>query len=371
LALVMIGCAGPERDAWRGVRLPPGLADLEVEAAYGLPTGQFLLLGATRSAAGTPAPAMWQVEPRANEWKRYATRTSDIDGRNTRLVAVAAANGGTVAALGFAVGFAHGNARPVLWQTVGDATLEESRLDRELFGGPRGMTVRALAASELGYFATGTWSNRGTERQVAQVWRARALPEWERLEDEPSRLSAVGEQLWGEDVAATASRVVVVGWGEYHAAGGVPDPMDAAAWSSTDGVTFTRAPALRSRGRQAMQFVEATPGGFTAVGSAGGDVVLWTSVDGLAWRGPRTVTRAAVATGTVAAGGTVYVATSGRSGSQLWAAAGGTAEEVPLPASLRGDRVVLAVAGDRLLVVGKGTGRDAGAAQRAVVRLLR
>jgi hypothetical protein len=91
-----------------------------------------------------------------------------------------------VAALGFAVGFAHGNALPVLW-TADDESFDEPRLDRELFGGPRGMTVRGLAAAELGFFATGTWSHRGSERQVAQVWRATRLPDWERLSDEESR----------------------------------------------------------------------------------------------------------------------------------------------------------------------------------------
>jgi hypothetical protein len=359
LAVVPVGCR-PQANAkvsWTEFELPPALAHAEVESAQGLPGGDVLVAGAVRTKAGSPSPVLWRGDLRTGTWRQYSMHPTDIDGENARLVAVAGRERSDIGVLGFAIGFAHGNARPVLWKESGPSTLEESRLERELFGGPRGMTVRALAASELGFFATGTWSNRGTERQVAQVWHAAQLPDWERLGDEPSRLSAPGEQLWGEDIVATGKRVVMVGWAEYHARGGVEDPMDAAAWSSADGTTFVRSDDLRSPGRQSMHFVEAVPTGFLAVGEADGAVVTWFSADGVAWGRPSPVVPHARATTTATSGSIVYIATSDADGSKLWTV-GTATRELPLPESFgKKDSPVLTVAGDRLLVLGNGEHR--------------
>ncbi len=115
----------------------------------------------------------------------------------------------------------------------------------------------------------------------AMIWHSQNAVDWQR-EEEQASLGGPGTQV----IAALASGpagLVAVGW---EKAG---DDLDAAAWTSSDGLVWTRvnAAALGGEGNQGMNAVLAVGNGFIAVGweEVGEEAraAVWTSPNGRSW----------------------------------------------------------------------------------------
>jgi hypothetical protein len=283
IAAALVGCS--RHASWQRADFPtePGETVSGLVAGRG-PGSPWLAVG-SREAPDGPQPRWWSGGTSGQAWRRGALAFDPIseDGKHSRLVS-AARLGSTTAAVGYAVSGTHGNRRPVLWVLDG-TSLRETYLLRELFGGPRIMTIGRMSAGPPGFVVTGTRTGAG-DRQTAQVWTTTKPPDWARVDDQPA-LASTGphELVWGFDVAASPSgAVVVVGRADEYGNGGT-NPTDAAAWYSADGRTWQRAtpPAFNRPGRQELDRVAATDQGFVAVGSDGGDLAVWTSRDGASW----------------------------------------------------------------------------------------
>ena len=101
------------------------------------------------------------------------------------------------------------------------------------------------------------------------------------------------------------------------------DGQGAAAWTSADGISWTKAPTGPGFGGAVMTAVTVRDGHFSAVGSDGSGALAWSSPDGLSWTldasgdayaGDKALGVAAGSTATVAVG-------SSRDGAAIWSAA--------------------------------------------------
>jgi hypothetical protein len=357
----VVGCSRP--NSWQRADFPSEPGDAVAGLVAGTGPGQPWLAVGSREGPGGPQPRWWSAAGPGGAWHRGALAFDPIseDGKHSRLLS-AARLGSTTAAIGYAVGGTHGNRRPVLWVLDGPS-LRETYLLRELFGGPRIMTIGSMAAGPHGFFVTGTRTGAG-DRQTAQVWTAAKPPDWTRIDDQPA-LASTGphELVWGFDVAASpAGPVVVVGRADEYANGGT-NPTDAAAWYSADGRAWRRAtpPAFNRPGRQELDRVAATAHGFVAVGRDRGDLAVWKSKDGASWVEARWFKNVPVGPTTpmsVASDGTVAVVIHHQNVLVVKASDGSTVDELHVGRAVQAVEVasggvdqVLAVTTDRGVAV--------------------
>lgn len=144
--------------------------------------------------------------------------------------------------------------------------------DSAIFGGSGEQEIRDVTRGESGLVAVGLDSSRsGID---AAVWTSADGLVWARV-PHVALLGGPGNQEM-RSVTATASGFVAVG----------SDQSDAAVWMSSNGLAWARAPELAilgGPGRQEMRSVTAGGPGLVAVGLDGADAAIWTSPDGLAW----------------------------------------------------------------------------------------
>jgi len=282
LAVALALLAGPScshSPVWQRADFPtaPG----ETVAAV-LPGRPWAAVGSLETKDG-PQPRWW-TSADGRHWRRAPMAFGPIseDGRHSRLVSIAR-TGSTTAALGYAVSAIHGNRRPTLW-VLDHGALRETYLERELFGGPRILSIGRMSAGPRGFLVSGTRTG-ATGRQTAQVWWATSPPDWHRVDDQPFLASNDHEQVWGNDVASSPTRDVMVGRGDEFGNGGV-NPTDIAAWYSDDGRHWTRAidSSDVQPGRQELDRVVWNGHVFFAVGSDHDKLTLWDSTDGADWR---------------------------------------------------------------------------------------
>jgi hypothetical protein len=121
---------------------------------------------------------------------------------------------------------------------------------------------------------------RGGPGFVAVGWRELRLAVWTSFNGREWALAPDlpgGQGFEGRDVVERSGTLVMVG--------GLIAGGRAAAWTSTDGVTWRPAEASASFAAGSMVTVIATPSGLLAVGSRNvDDAGVWTSADGRAWR---------------------------------------------------------------------------------------
>ena len=163
---------------------------------------------------------------------------------------------------------------PTNWSPVYD--------DPGIFGGQGDQWMSAVAAHGRGWIAVG-YDTTGGDADAA-LWTSSDGLIWNRNARDEAVFGGDGEQTMG-DVAVGTGRVVVVG---TDTSGG---DSDAAVWTSSDGVSWTRIPhdeaTLGGDGEQAMLAVVVGGPGFVTVGSdasgGDGDIAVWTSPDGVTW----------------------------------------------------------------------------------------
>jgi hypothetical protein len=153
--------------------------------------------------------------------------------------------------------------------------------DEVVFGGVRIQEMESIASGEPGLVAVG-WDESGEDTDGA-VWTSADGISWVRVPDD--------EAVFGGEGVQTINYVIVGGPG-LVAVGmdGPDDNINAAVWTSPDGITWTQVPpdesSLGGDGEQSMWGVTRGGPGLVAVGmdeSVDGDAAVWTSADGISW----------------------------------------------------------------------------------------
>ena len=212
---------------------------------------------------------------------------------------------------------AEGSFDAAVWYSVDGVTWNRVPHDEAVFGGDRHQRMNSVVAFGSGFLAVGSDGDEpgapgptfpgvyqsGPSETHAAVWRSDDGINWARV----SHVDAFGEPDGGavmSDVALDGSRLVAVGlaygqvepfatyrWGgdgEPAAPRDVDIDVDAAVWTSVDGVSWSRVHADNEAFggdtiRQSMIAVTAGGPGFVAVGQEGFDILgydEWTPVPG-------------------------------------------------------------------------------------------
>jgi hypothetical protein len=236
--------------------------------------------------SNTVRPAVW-TSPDGCAWRRAEVVPVTPDGQRTGFSAVAR-RGRLVAALGRSYSQVHGNIRPTLWRSDGDAPLREVELPRELFGGERGITMDGLVALPQSFLATGAYVGPDGNAAV-QVWRSTDGADWVRLPLGRAQSSSRTEQLLPRGIAAGAGGSLIVGT-SFQLGGDAG--FDAAAWYAPAAAQQWQRADLSGTGLDGggdQRLAAATPlgAGFVVVGmvESGGGFQLRSAVspDGIGW----------------------------------------------------------------------------------------
>ena len=210
------------------------------------------------------------------------------------------------------------------WQRVSDPSGE--------FGGTNTQSISQVIAGGPGLVAVGSdWSNGDSD---AAVWVSSDGSSWHRVDD--PGLTLPGHQtILG--VITTAEGMVGVGSDDSSG------DLDAAVWTSADGLTWTRVDqeSFGGTGLQRMVAISSAGGsGLVAVGAAqaedpdeGLDAAFWLSEDGLSWGrvtapsfgggGDQAIQAVVVSGSTVIAVGQEFFADTGDFDAAVWESSDG------------------------------------------------
>ena len=231
---------------------------------------------------------LWWTSTDGATWTAGAVDPITADGPSSGFVGIAR-SGTDVAALGQAYSGVHGNARPLVWQRGDDGALHEVPITRELFGGPRAMSVTGIAGDAGGFVASGgyivggTWTG-GTSSVAASVWTSRTGATWARHADDPQLTSSPDEVVLTSAIAAGDGARVIVGTTTPLG----PGPSQPAFWRSTGSDAWTRVPDAAISSDRALSTtlvgVAWSPEvGFVAAGIEDGHAVVFVSHDATQW----------------------------------------------------------------------------------------
>jgi hypothetical protein len=189
-----------------------------------------------------------------------------------------------------------GDADAVVWTSPDRATWSRVPHDEAVFGGDGAQQMFSVTAGGPGLVAVGfdgTLDNN--EEGDAAVWTSPDGLTWSRVPHDEAVFGGAGEQKM-LSVTGAGPGLVAVGY-DWPADN---DLVDAAVWTSPDGITWSRVPHAEAvfggAGEQKMVSVTAGGPGLVAVGSDGavdeffeqieepnGDAAVWTSPDGFTW----------------------------------------------------------------------------------------
>jgi hypothetical protein len=354
----------PTTVTWTDCRLPsaPGALVRAVAAGGdGMPWTAVGQEGGTGNSDPV-RPAVW-TSPDGCAWRRAAIAPVTPDGQRTGFTAVAR-RGRLVAALGRSYSQVHGNIRPTLWRSEAGAPLREVELSRELFGGPRLITMDGLVATPQAFLATGAYL--GPDGNVAvHVWRSTNGADWVRLPPSRTQSGTPAEQLQPRDIAAGATGSAIVGT-SLQVAGDTG--FDGAAWYAPAAARqWQRADlsgtGLAEGGDQRLVAAARLGDGYVAVGAVGStdgfELRSVVSPDGVHWSAGGPLPGQPLPAGSPPAadvaelpGGGVVAGTVAGGRTELWVSPDGrswTPELVP-GGTDRASGVVLGASPDRLVL---------------------
>jgi hypothetical protein len=329
-------------------------------------------------AGGLLAPAEWTSEDGVH-WVRRQVEPVSLDGAADRLLGVAR-YADTAAAVGVTFNHNEGVARPSGWAARAGEPLREARANRELFGGPAGLGVSGVGAGPLGLAILGLRNGSDNHLFIA-VWRSSDGQVWQPPRQDPALTARPAEAPAALGVAVGSSAIVVGGrtvrvndpsdgviWtgvATAPVAGSAPaDPAAPLRWQRVD----PAAAGLGGAGTQEVDRVAWTGSGFVAAGLTGEpgklQLVAWTSRDGLTWSRGSEAPQAGVnrLTSLSADGSGLLAAGTAGSTACLWRSRDGrawTADPLPRDAArLPGLQGAFAATGTgRTLVILQGQGR--------------
>jgi hypothetical protein len=225
----------------------------------GLPRGGFVTVG---YLPPDWVPAAW-TSTDGTAWSIHLMGTTDF----TFPVSLAAGADGTVVAVG------RSQELPVAWTTVDG--IEWSRHSVPVLDGDVAERMTAVAAGRHGYVAAGSVGPEIFERH-ARFWTSADGSDWQPVPDDPIAFANAEVRAitkFGDGFVA----VGVVGSAQQHSG--------AVAWSSADGVRWTRVDDPSFVAGLAVSVVTSPTGGLVAVGSdlERHEAFVWMSPDGRRW----------------------------------------------------------------------------------------
>lgn len=226
----------------------------------GLPAGGFVAVGYVPPGW---VPAAW-TSSAGDTWSIHPMGTTDF----TFPVSLAAGVDGTVVAVG------RSGQMPVAW-TSGDGVAWQRHAVPVLGGSDVAERMTAVVSSERGYLAGGSVGPELFERH-ARFWTSPDGIDWQTVPDDPVAF-------------ANAEVRAITTFGDGFVAVGVvvaaQEPSGAVAWTSVDGLTWTRVDDPSLADGIAVAVAAAPFGGLVAVGSDldRREAVAWTSRDGRHW----------------------------------------------------------------------------------------
>ena len=168
-----------------------------------------------------------------------------------------------------------------VWTSVDGVSWSRVAHDEVVFGGVGDQAMESVTVGGPGLVAVGLDFSGGDED--AAVWTSVDGASWSRVAHDEAVFGGVGDQEM-ESVTVGGPGLVAVGWE-------VLNDVDAAVWTSVDGLSWSRVAdnetILGGSAPQAMESVTAGGPGLVAVGldafGGYGGAAVWTSVDGLSW----------------------------------------------------------------------------------------
>src|SRR5712671_3108359 len=185
----------------------------------------------------------------------------------------------------------------VVW--TGTQFLAVDRVDGTLLASPDGRTwqqqprhgdnyVGQVAEGPQGLLAVGSVNAEG----VVAIWHSTDGLTWTATPDAPSLHGRDGAFLTMAAIVPTNSGWLAVGAESLNCVPGACGLVRAVAWTSPNGLQWTRRPDTAGMQRAGMTGVVTTPSGYVAVGEAAADPshvdsairpAVWTSADGRTW----------------------------------------------------------------------------------------
>lgn len=224
--------------------------------------------------------------PAAMTWTRIE---SDVFGGSGRqwISGIAVGGPGLVAVGGDSSG---GDDDAAVWYSSDGLSWSRVEHDEAVFGGSGRQYMTAVTAGGPGFVAVGEESVEGWPAGVSVVWVSEDGVIWSRVPHDEAAFGVEEQTTLMKDVTAFGSGLVAVG---MESTG---NSIDAAAWISTDGISWERIPpdeaVFGGPQYQVMWAVVPAGPGLVAVGQ-GGDgagesgpgqpAAVWTSTDGRTW----------------------------------------------------------------------------------------
>ena len=208
------------------------------------------------------------TSPDGVTWSRVPDAEGVFSGAgDQKMVSVTAGGSGLVA-----VGLADTDA--AVWTSPDGITWSRVPHDEPVFAGLDGGEMLSVTAGGPGVVAVG-WDLSGDPTDAA-VWTSPDGVTWSRVPDAEEVFGGAGDEGMAS-VAAGGPGLVAVGWDES----GDGLVVDAAVWTSPDGITWSRVPhnaAVFGRGFQVMLEVTVGGPGLVAVGFDVPGAAVWTAV---------------------------------------------------------------------------------------------
>ncbi len=264
----------PPQPSWTEVHLPDAPAEVIIGDLVRC-TDRWYAAGGLQDAAGATRPAVWSSAA-GRGWQRVPVAPVSAYGRQQVLFSLACRDGG-LAAVGATSGGVHGVLRISSWRSDADGALTEVVAPSELYGGPRALTVEAIAGLPSGWLITG---NRvgPTGLATAAVWLS---PDGSGFVPRPDALG-----LTSCSQGDTTARGVVAGRSDWFVFGDVRPPgsiaRQPAVWGSTGGLVWARATMPPAQGDASVTAMAVDGGLMLAMGTLDGSLHAW-SYDGSTW----------------------------------------------------------------------------------------
>ncbi len=264
-------------------RVPPDEAVLggaSDQLMFGVTVGGPGLVAVGNDVSGGDSDAAVWNSPDGIAWARVPHDETVLGGAGIQLMHSVTAGGPGLVAVGWDE--SGGDSDAAVWTSPDGIIWSRVPHDETVLGGTGDQAMENVTAGGPGLVAVGREGPGGDLN--AAVWTSPDGIIWSRVPDDEAVFGGEGIQvMWG--VTAAGPGLVAVG-SEFSG-----DDDDAAVWTSSDGITWSRVPdddgVLGGEGIQVMEGVTAGGPGLVAVGwdESGGDLnaAVWTSPDGIIW----------------------------------------------------------------------------------------